>query len=492
MLRRMLPLLLAMVLLSGCANPAGLRGETLPEDPVTLVYYTIGTPDADLKLVNQALNDILLPRYGFRVEYNKIGWNDYTDQLNALMRTGEDYDIAFTWTDLYVRNAQSGYLLDMTDYLRTDGQKLYDAVDPRFWEGVTVRDRIWGIPTNKELTSPIQFLFSKELVEKYQIDVSRYTTLESLEPLLELISQKEPDCIPLFFDTSRLNLMNMGDYTYLTSETVPLVVKNDDPSCTVVNLFDTPYAKQMLRTLHKYYKLGYINQDAPIRTAVSRFTDEQVFCRISSGGPDSEASFSTDFGYPIVAVQASNAVVTSDSTQGGVMVVNASTKHPEESKAFLTAVNTDPDVRNLLKFGIEGVHYTLTDQDQVQIISDAYRGVPYTQGNWFILKTCVGEDPNKWDNYRAFNAQAVSSPLLGFNADYYVCETLYSNVSQIYAKYYVALMTGSVDPDAYLEQLGDELDKAGIQSLCAIMQNQVDSWLANKAAQANPESKEQN
>ncbi len=37
--------------------------------------------------------------------------------------------------------------------------------------------------------------------------------------------------------------------------------------------------------------------------------------------------------------------------------------------------------RNLLNYGIEGVQLYLTEEDQVQIISSAYRGVPYTQGN---------------------------------------------------------------------------------------------------------------
>lgn len=485
MLKRLAPLLTvfwALLLLPGCTGSVISRGETVPEDPVTLVYYTIGAPDEDLAMVNDALNDLLLPKYGFCVEYNKIGWNEYTDRLNALMRTGEDFDVAFAWTDIYVRNAQSGYLMDLTGYLDSpEGQSLRDAVDERFWEGVAIRDKIWGVPTNKELAAPLQFLFSRELVEKYQIDVSQYTTLESLEPVLSMIAREEPDCIPLFFDTGRLNLMNMGGYTYLTSETVPLVVKNDDPTCTIVNLFETDYARQILGTLHKYYEAGYINQDAPVRTPLSRFPDEAVFCRISSGGPDSAASFTTDFGYPIVTVQASEAFVTSDSTQGGMMVVNVATQHPEEALTFLTAVNTDPEVRNLLKYGIEGIHYTLTENDQVEIISDAYRGIPYTQGNWFILKTCVGESPDKWDTYRTFNENAVTSPLLGFNPDYSSCEAAYTAVSQVYDKYYEALMTGSVDPEEYLPALTAELNKAGMEALCSTIQAQVNAWLADRA-----------
>lgn len=475
-MRKQIAWLLLCLLLVGCTGPTAPARETEAE-PVTLVYYTIGEPDADLAMVNEALNELLLERYGFRVDYRKIGWNDYADALTAKLRTGEQFDVAFTWTENYVRNAQAGYLMDLTEYLAEEGKELYDVVDPRFWQGVTIQGKIWGVPTNKELAVPLQFLFSRELVEKYQLDVSRYTTLESLEPLLEQISQAEPDCIPLFFDTSRLNLMNLGGYTYITSETVPLVVKNDDPTCTIQNLFETDYAGQILGLLHRYYQAGYINADAPLRTAMSRFPDEQVFCRISSGGPDSEASFSTDFGYPIVAVQASQAIVTSDATQGGIMAVSATSRHPEEALTFLTAVNTDPDVRNLLKYGIEGVHYTLTEEDQVQIRSDTYRGIPYTQGNWFILKTCVGEAPDKWEQYRQFNEAAVSSPLLGFNPDYSRCESAYTAVAQVYDKYYLALMTGSVDPEAYLQQVEEDLRKAGIDELRQTIQSQVDAWL---------------
>lgn len=481
-MKKLLPLLaLLAVLLCGCTPPSSVEDPTDPE-PVTLIYYTIGTPDADLELVGDALNELLLERYGFRVDYRKIDWNDYTAQLNAVMSTGQTFDVAFTWTEDYIRTAQAGYLLDLTEYLNSDaGSSLFQAVDPRFWEGVTINDSIWGVPTNKELATPLQFLFSQELIEKYNIDISACTDFASLEPLLEQISRLEPDCIPLCLDTGRVDLSALGGYSYLTGDTVPLVVHTGDESCTIINLFETEFAMDTLRTLHSFYQKGYINQDAPVRTALARFQDEKVFCRLSCGGPDSSDSYSTDFGYPIVAVQVSEAIVTSASTQGGIMVINAGTAHPQEALTFLTAVNTDPDVRNLLKFGVEGIHYTLTADDQVEIISDAYRGVPYTQGNWFILKTTVGERPDKWDIYREFNASASSSPLLGFNPDYSACESVYNAVSQVYSKYYVALMTGAVDPDQYVPLLNSELEAAGIDTLIENVQSQVDTWLNNKA-----------
>lgn len=250
-------------------------------------------------------------------------------------------------------------------------------------------------PTNKELATPMHFLFSQELVDKYHIDISQYRSFASLEPLLKHIAQDEPECIPLFFDSSRLNIWSLGNYEYVTYDAIPLMVNSHDSSCQVVNIFETSYAQETLQLLHRYYQAGYINQDASLRTSFSRFQGEQVFLRLSTGGPDASTSYSTDFGYPIVAQQVSDSIATTESAQGGIMVVNANTKHPELCLTFLNAVNTDPEVRNLLNYGIEGVHYTLTEEDQVQRISNAYRGVPYTQGNWVHSENHGGRTPGQ-------------------------------------------------------------------------------------------------
>lgn len=114
------------------------------------------------------------------------------------------------------------------------------------------------------------------------------------------------------------------------------------------------------------------------------------FCKMSSGGPYSDMLWSNDRGYEVVTQQISPKIVTTESTRGGIMAVSAKTLYPDACVSFLNALNTDPDIRNLINFGIENVHYTLTDSGQVRRISDAYSGVQYTQGNWFILKTTEG------------------------------------------------------------------------------------------------------
>lgn len=483
MAKKWLCLCLAGLLLGlwGCAPPRQSAQPTAEADaPVNLVYYTIGEPDEDLGLVNEALNRILLEKYGFTVTYHKIGWNDYTAQFNSLINTNRNYDIIFTWTDNYMTTADSGNFLDLTEYLQTQYTALYEAVNSEFWKGVAIGERIYGIPTNKELATPVHFLFAQELVEKYQIDIDQYKTFASLEPLLERVYAQEPDYIPLFFDSSHTNIMAPGNYEYVGYDSIPLMIDSHDKTCQVVNIFETDYAKETLATLHRYYEAGYINQDAALRTAFSRFQDEPVFIRLSTGGPDASASYTADYGYPIVSGQVSDSIVTTESTQGGLMAVNAHTQYPEQCMQFLSAVNTDPEIRNLLNYGIEGVHYTLTEEDQVQMISTAYRGVPYTQGNWFILKTSVGEKLNKWELYQEFNENTLESPLLGFTPDYSGCQLEFNAVSLVYEKYYAPLATGTVDPAIYLPKLQEELKLAGVEKLQLTLQHQINDWLAAK------------
>ena len=480
-MKRILCLLLTALFLCGCSSSPE-PSEKAEEPQVVLKYYTIGREDPDLELVSQQLSDLLFKRYGFGIDYQRIDFNTYKETINAVINTDQKFDVLFTWDNHYYRNASQGIFLDLTPYLSHQGFSLQNAVDERFWKGVQVKGRVYGVPTNKELAPVAQFLFSRDLVEKYRMHPEKCHTIEDLEPLLALIQRNEPKVAPMVFTSERVNLAELIGYEYAAGENLPFVIKRGDPACHVVNLYETEEMENLQATLRRYYEKGYINKDATIRTAISRFSEEQVFCRIGSGGPDSAESFSVDFGYPIVSVPVSTPWVTNTSARGGVMAVNAKTAHPEEALTFLTAVNLDPEVRNLLNFGVEGVHYELTDQNQVRVLSEGYRGVPYTQGNWFILKTMEGENPQKWQRYQQYNEQAKSSYLLGFEPDLSGFQQEKNQVSQAYLRYDNALLTGSVDPEIYRERALRQMHLAGAETIQNELQRQINFWLADHPA----------
>ena len=71
--RRLLPFVLVAFLAAGCGEEGEQeRGSEGLDEPVRLVYYTIGEPDEGLEQVEEALNVLLLERYGFTVSYNRL------------------------------------------------------------------------------------------------------------------------------------------------------------------------------------------------------------------------------------------------------------------------------------------------------------------------------------------------------------------------------------------------------------------------------------
>ena len=475
-MKRFLSLLLVIILFSGCSSSQEIEEHPDPNQ-VVLRYYTIGREDQDLRMVNDQLNEILNSRYGFSVDYRKIDFNEYENVTNTIINTDQQFDVMFTWDSHYARNAAQGVFLNLDPYLAEECCNLYHAVDPRLWQGVKVRGKICGVPTNKELAPVVQFLFSEQLVDKYNIRTANFRTLQSLEPLLAMIKRDEPEVTPLVFTSDRVNLAELIGYEYVAGGNLPFAVKQGSKDCKVVNLYETEEMKDLMATLRHYYKTGYINDDAALRTAVSHFPGENVFCRIGVGGPESAQSFSVDFGYPIVTKDASTPWVTNSSARGGIMAVNAKSTHVEEALAFLTAVNLDPDVRNLLNYGVEGVHYNLTESGQIHLLSDGYRGIRYSQGNWFILKTMEGEEPDKWKNYSVYNQQAQSSRLLGFEPDLRKLEQESIQVSEVYLRYDNPLLTGSVDPQVYREKALQQMNLCGAETIQNELQKQVNSWL---------------
>ncbi|UVI28472.1 ABC transporter substrate-binding protein [Paenibacillus spongiae] len=480
--------LLLLIQLTGCTNQNTNVPDSRDDSPVNLIYYTIGDPDKDLQLVNNKINELLLRKIGITITYIKIGWEEYENRLNTMISSDTSFDIAFAPN--FITNAKRGAWLKLNDYLTNQGKAMYDAINPVFWEGAKLNDgSIYGIPTNKELAVLENWIYPEALIKKYNIDISKYNTLESLEPLLRMIQKNEPDYIPMELNKDSHNFFAMYGYEYITNNKIPLAIQSLDPTASVVNIFETAEARQILTTLRRYYQLGFINQDAALREPGALQLDSKVFWKSASGGPLSESVWSKDLGYKIVAHPVTPEVATNVSVLGGMMAVNANTKHPEECIAFLNLLNTDSELRNLFNYGIEGIHYDLDHNGQVVLIdaqgnrlrnkAPNYAGVQFTQGNWFILNTLGGDFPDpldKWEQFRTYNAKVVKSKVLGFNPDLSMMNDEFEKIENVWHKYYPLLMTGSVDIDTFLPKFNDELHKAGLEKVRAEVQKHLDAW----------------
>lgn len=452
------------------------------KDENPLVYYTIGKEDEDIEAVNEALNRLLLDKYDLEIEYHKLDWNIYGDKITDYLNLNEDIDIVFASSVQqgdYVGGAENGAWYPLDDFLKGKGKKLYEAIPEILWEGAKINGHIYGVPTSKELAAVNQWMYAKELVDKYRIDIDQIHTLEDLEPVLALLKQNEPDYTLLELN-QYTGFFGVYGYEYLLDYQIPLMLDVEDEDVQIVNILEIEQGRQILKTLRKYYLCGYINKDAPIREIQTLQKGEKVFLRQAQGGPYAEIEWSAQRGYEVLARMMTPVIVNTESLRGAYMCIPVSSDQPEKACRFLEALNTDREVRNMMQYGIEGEHYQLDEKGRVEILKDTYAGVAYTQGNYFILNTRTDQPEDIWEKYQEFNDSAVPSNILYFEPDLSGLEDEIAQVRKVSEKYYPALMTGSVNVEEYLPLYCEELRTAGIEKIREELQNQLNRWKKNE------------
>ena len=140
--------------------------------------------DAQVKKVEDAINAYIADKINVQIVLHDIA-SEYEDKANLALNNGE---IDLLWTaswestigtkDLYASNA----VYDITDLL--PGSALYDSMDANTWEASKYGGKNYFIPVYKDNVEGYDFMFRKELVDKYGWDTTSVKTLADLEPML--------------------------------------------------------------------------------------------------------------------------------------------------------------------------------------------------------------------------------------------------------------------------------------------------------------------
>ncbi len=483
--------LLITGLLSGCTLNRKEKRK-VENELAELTWYQVGDEQKDDALVLEEVNKYLAEKIGVKLNIIKVGWGDYNQKMQVRIATDDDWDLCFTssWTNDYLQNAQKGVFLELDEWLKTDGKDMYERIDGRFWEAAKVGGKIYGVPSEKEIANCPMWVFTKEYVDKYHIPYEDLHTLEDLEPWLQLIKEKEPDVVPMYLTR---------DYSapaYMDKIVDPVGIEYGDESLTVKNLFETEKMMNTLRTMRKYYEAGYINEDAALASddkSIKRFVTK------GDGQPYAEMAWGRDLGYDVVVSQIMDTQITNASARGAMTAVNRHSKNPQKAVEFLNLVNTDEYLRNLLNYGIEGVHWEKEKVSEEEAAS--FQGRPYVsdykvipkekkskdysvpywvQGGLFNTYVLEGEPADKWSVFKDFNDASLAAPSFGFDFNLEPVSTEAAGFRNVLDEFGNALYTGSVDPDVYVPKLLKKLEVTGIDKVIEEMQKQVDEWKETK------------
>ena len=115
-----------------------------------------------------------------------------TNRRNIIVSTNEPYDIIFGNGNNYIADINLGAYYDLTDMIDANMPELKELMPEKYWDGVKVKDRIYGIPTYKDSSISNYAVWDKELVEEYNLDLASLTEIESLtDTFIQLKSRQE-------------------------------------------------------------------------------------------------------------------------------------------------------------------------------------------------------------------------------------------------------------------------------------------------------------
>ncbi|GIN56132.1 ABC transporter substrate-binding protein [Lederbergia ruris] len=483
-MKKKLLLLLVLVLslgtiLAACGNDKKetSKNEGGGEKPYEIKWYSIGTPQKDKDKVFEEVNKYTKEKINATVNLTQIDWGDFEQKMQVIISSGEPFDIGFTNGGQYVQDAQKGAYLPLDDLLEEHGKELKEAINPALLEGAKIDGKLYGIPANKEAARQSVYTFNKRLVDKYNFDISKVKTLEDLEPMLKEIKENEPDITPIATFKAYL------PFDYIFEGDMPFGFALEGDRDHVVNPFESDIAMETFKTMHKYFKAGYLKSDAATSKDSWPMDVENWFVRMGDSQPYADLLWSRSAKYDVVSVPAEEPTTFNTSVTGSIQAISATSQNPEKAMEFLNLLNTDPYLRNLIDKGIEGTHYEKNDDGKIKDLPariDNYNMPTYTFGNHFILDLYEEDPDDKWEKFEEFNESAKPAPTLGFHFNSDPVRTEIASISNVSKEFYPALATGAVDPEENLPKFNQKLKDAGLDKVMAEIQKQFDEWKAEQ------------
>ncbi|MDR2783720.1 MAG: ABC transporter substrate-binding protein [Treponema sp.] len=464
-----LAVLAAVMILSGCDKNAD---SGIP----TLIWWQIGSNSSDLSHYSQILSDYTQEKIGVHMEVRQGTWANASQRFNAMINTGEYWDILFSDANTYPSFASMGAYADITALVKEVTPDLYNGIPEELWRGVSLNGIIYGIPTYKDSASTMYAFWDAGIVNKYQLNIEdnswqnldfnfrKIKAGEGQRYYPYIMSKGEVDPVFLRYDT-------------FTSFLHPIGVRSDDPERRVVCTLEQADVLEAFYYMHKWYETGVINPDANMVDNLPKY--RPYF--IAQAWPAVAASYATSAGIEkYLPSKFYGPIHSTQSIQGSINCISVNSKYKREALKLLQLVNSDSKFRDMMAYGIEGDHFhyvTMPDgRKAVHRDRTDWPLVNYQEGNYFIETPEDTVPAGYWDEVRHLNETAAASQLLGFNMDMTPVENEVINCKNTWMKYYTDLRTGASDPETTLPLVIVDLKKKGMDKIIAEAQRQIDEF----------------
>lgn len=464
-------------------------------DQVTLAYATMNNlpTEEGLAEVQEAVNEITREKIGVEVTLKPIGLADYTQSVTLSLQAGEKIDIMssiFTFSN----DVSNGMLYDITDLVDELAPETKELIGEEWLKACMYDGSLYALPAYKPVAAHGYFVCRQDILDELGIDASTVKSVEDLTDIFAKVAEAHPEMTVLApLDQGNLDegcLWNGIDFLSDSREKAYGVVF--DGETTVENLYESDYFMEQSQLVRDWYEAGYIMKDAATTasTVGELMASGNYFGHFTENAmvPEDLAQMLSimEGGYPIAVLDLRDPYISTSTINTVTWGIASNTKVPEAAMKVLNLTYTDPDVLNLIIFGLEGRDYVL-DEDGCFAYPEGQDAatVPYTAalsngilGNAFIMHRSAGTSEEDNAAMLEANETATNSSVFGFMFDPASVSVQYTAVNNVASQYLPGLLCGSTDPETEIPAFNDALYAAGLQDIIDAKQSQLDAWLA--------------
>lgn len=462
---------LALILL-GCSS----KKEEIP----TLKMITIGGgKPKNYDMWKEKVDEYLVDKIGAKIDVEVISWGDWETRRNVIATSNEYFDILFGNLNTYNQDVQTGLFEPLDDMLKTDKFKpLYSMIPEKYWDGVKVNGLIYSVLTYKDSSATQYFVIDKSLLEKYNFDITNRHELPDYDEFL--IKVYKDTNKPSFILTQQGADQIFYDYDRFSLPFNVLGVKATDQDMKVVNMLEQDEIMKDLEYLHKWYKMGVINQDAATTTEAPKYKPFNIL----QGWPLAKISWGQLIGTEVEISKYRDSILSNGTVQGSINGISASSNYKEKALEFLQLLNTDTKLRDMFAYGVEGYNFSYVEKyGETRVhknLENEWTMPAYAQATFFTMTITDDTKENQWLEVEELNNIAIPSVLLGFSFDTENVEDEIANVLAIYIKYRSELLTGVHEPHQKVKEMIDEMNKVGLEKIKEEAQRQINEFKKNK------------
>lgn len=309
----------------------------------------------------------------------------------------------------YSHYAYNNIALGLDGELSGTSKVLKTYIHPTFFK-VIYDYGTFAIPNNNPAGEYQYLLINKELVDTYDYNISDLSSLMRCEDfIIDIGNQNLDNVVPFLGPVDASGIVYWGadgqlnsGWSLLASQ---LTGESDfsealPPSLLLDNQMYTNTLK-LMKTIEEH---GYMG-DGTLKEG------QKFAVGVIKGNPQSVLEYQDEYYVSTFA----NPIFNEEDVYGGMFAVSAYTKNSSRAMEIITCINTNKELRTILQYGVEGIHWDYEDRDTkdtIKIISDEYGMKLEETGNVYMTYPAEGVSMDYWTPFLTQNNDAGSSPYM--------------------------------------------------------------------------------